>query len=139
VHTTIYVRLRSVHGLYKTKDRVWHRHQKDFKTTFNSVYFNNSEQIIYILLYLTIVYTFVCKTQIRGTRIWREIDLGGHRFEWYMDSDYPFGIFNIARNDRWFAYLHIQNGGSKRIWNLTYSWTGKSPIISGYVEDIKGR
>jgi hypothetical protein len=20
--------------------------------------------------------------------------------------------------------LHIQNGGSKRIWNLTYSWTG---------------
>ena len=30
----------------------------------------------------------------------------------------------IARNDRWFAYLHIQNGGSKRIWNLTYSWTG---------------
>ena len=32
--------------------------------------------------------------------------------------------FVIARNDRWFAYLHIQNGGSKRIWNLTYSWTG---------------
>ena len=30
----------------------------------------------------------------------------------------------IARNDRWFAYLHIQNGGSKRIWILTYSWTG---------------
>jgi hypothetical protein len=33
-------------------------------------------------------------------------------------------IMFIARNDRWFAYLHIQNGGSKRIWNLTYSWTG---------------
>jgi hypothetical protein len=33
-------------------------------------------------------------------------------------------IFNIARNDRWFAHLHIQNGGSKRIWILTYSWTG---------------
>ena len=31
---------------------------------------------------------------------------------------------DIARNDRWFAYLHIQNGGSKIIWNLTYSWTG---------------
>ena len=30
----------------------------------------------------------------------------------------------IARNDRWFAHLHIQNGGSKRIWILTYSWTG---------------
>ena len=30
----------------------------------------------------------------------------------------------IARNDRWFAYLHIQNGGSKIIWILTYSWTG---------------
>jgi hypothetical protein len=28
----------------------------------------------------------------------------------------------IARNDRWFAYLHIQNGGSKIIWILTYSW-----------------
>jgi hypothetical protein len=28
---------------------------------------------------------------------------------------------NIARNDRWFAHLHIQNGGSKRIWILTYS------------------
>ena len=26
----------------------------------------------------------------------------------------------IARNDRWFAHLHIQNGGSKRIWILTY-------------------
>ena len=31
---------------------------------------------------------------------------------------------DIARNDRWFAYLHIQNGGSKIIWILTYSWTG---------------
>jgi hypothetical protein len=31
---------------------------------------------------------------------------------------------NIARNDRWFAHLHIQNGGSKIIWILTYSWTG---------------
>ena len=31
---------------------------------------------------------------------------------------------HIARNDRWFAYLHIQNGGSKIIWILTYSWTG---------------
>ena len=31
---------------------------------------------------------------------------------------------NIARNDRWFAHLHIQNGDSKRIWILTYSWTG---------------
>jgi hypothetical protein len=31
---------------------------------------------------------------------------------------------DIARNDRWFAHLHIQNGGSKRIWILTYSWTG---------------
>jgi hypothetical protein len=30
----------------------------------------------------------------------------------------------IARNDRWFAYLHIQNGGSKIIWILAYSWTG---------------
>jgi hypothetical protein len=31
-------------------------------------------------------------------------------------------IILIARNDRWFAHLHIQNGGSKRIWILTYSW-----------------
>jgi hypothetical protein len=30
----------------------------------------------------------------------------------------------IARNDRWFTHLHIQNGSSKRIWILTYSWTG---------------
>ena len=30
----------------------------------------------------------------------------------------------IARNDMWFVHLHIQNGGSKRIWILTYSWTG---------------
>ena len=35
-----------------------------------------------------------------------------------------YNLFHIARNDRWFAYLHIQNGGSKIIWNLTYSWTG---------------
>ena len=33
-------------------------------------------------------------------------------------------FYGIARNDRWFAHLHIQNGGSKRIWILTYSWTG---------------
>ena len=33
-------------------------------------------------------------------------------------------IISIARNDRWFAYLHIQNGASKIIWILTYSWTG---------------
>ena len=30
---------------------------------------------------------------------------------------------DLARNDRWFAHLHIQNGGSKKIWILTYSWT----------------
>jgi hypothetical protein len=24
----------------------------------------------------------------------------------------------------WVAYLHIQNGGSRRIWKLTYNWTG---------------
>ena len=39
----------------------------------------------------------------------------------YVYSGRPF---RIARNDRWFAYLHIQNGGSKIIWILTYSWTG---------------
>jgi hypothetical protein len=33
-------------------------------------------------------------------------------------------MMDIARNDRWFAYLHIQNGGSKIIWILTYSWKG---------------
>jgi hypothetical protein len=33
-------------------------------------------------------------------------------------------VFLIARNNRWFDYLHIQNGGSKIIWILTYSWTG---------------
>ena len=32
-------------------------------------------------------------------------------------------VVDIARNDRWFAHLHIQNGGSKRIWILRYSWT----------------
>ena len=30
----------------------------------------------------------------------------------------------ITRNYRWFAHLHIQNGVSKRIWILAYSWTG---------------
>ena len=34
-----------------------------------------------------------------------------------------FGL-NIARNDRWFAHLHTQNGGQKGIWILAYSWTG---------------
>ena len=36
----------------------------------------------------------------------------------------PDSKLYIARNDRWFAHLHIQNGGSKRIWILTYSWMG---------------
>jgi hypothetical protein len=31
-------------------------------------------------------------------------------------------LLTITRNDRWFAHLHIQNDGSKRIWILTYSW-----------------
>ena len=44
----------------------------------------------------------------------------GSQFYWWRKPEYQ----DIARNDRWFAYLHIQNGGSKRIWNLTYSWTG---------------
>jgi hypothetical protein len=39
-------------------------------------------------------------------------------------SESSLNQYNIARNDRWFAHLHIQNGGSKRIWILTYSWTG---------------
>ena len=45
----------------------------------------------------------------------------------YSDIDKMMDINNekcIARNDRSFAYLHIQNGGSKIIWILTYSWTG---------------
>ena len=48
----------------------------------------------------------------------------------YMDRSvtknilYGPKLLSIARNDRWFAYLHIQNGGSKIIWILTYSWTG---------------
>jgi hypothetical protein len=37
---------------------------------------------------------------------------------------YSRGGHYIVRNDRWFAHLHIQNGDSKRIWILTYSWTG---------------
>jgi hypothetical protein len=43
-----------------------------------------------------------------------------HRFGLPM----PFRFRKHKRNDRWFAHLHIQNGGSKRIWILTYSWTG---------------
>ena len=42
----------------------------------------------------------------------------------------------IARNDRWFAYLHIQNGGSKIIWILTYSWTGN--FLLAWARQIAG-
>ena len=42
----------------------------------------------------------------------------------YQFINYVFLFYHIARNDRWFAHLHIQNGGSKIIWILTYSWTG---------------
>jgi hypothetical protein len=46
----------------------------------------------------------------------------------------------IARNDRWFAYLHIQNGGSKRIWILTYSWTGNFLLAwAGQFSGIKNK
>jgi hypothetical protein len=39
-------------------------------------------------------------------------------------SFHDTAVIFLARNDRWFAHLHIQNGGSKIIWLLTYSWTG---------------
>ena len=45
----------------------------------------------------------------------------------YYDSSHWNYFRNIARNDRWFAHLHIQNGDSKRIWILTYSWTDNFP------------
>jgi hypothetical protein len=37
------------------------------------------------------------------------------------------GTFNLSAKHFFtssYAHLHIQNGGSKRIWFLTYSWTG---------------
>ena len=47
---------------------------------------------------------------------------------------------HIARNDRWFAYLHIQNGGSKIIWILTYSWTGNFLLAwAGQFSGIKNQ
>jgi hypothetical protein len=47
---------------------------------------------------------------------------------------------NIARNDRWFAHLHIQNGDSKRIWILTYSWTGNFLLAwAGQFSGIKNQ
>jgi hypothetical protein len=47
---------------------------------------------------------------------------------------------HIARNDRWFAHLHIQNGGSKRIWILTYSWTGYFLLAwAGQFSEIKNQ
>ena len=47
-------------------------------------------------------------------------------FQLYIDlwATFPGANMVIARNDRWLAHLHIQNGGSKRIWILTYSWMG---------------
>ena len=45
-------------------------------------------------------------------------------------------VGGIARNDRWFAYLHIQNGGSKIIWILTYSWTGN--FLLAWAGEIAG-
>jgi hypothetical protein len=53
-----------------------------------------------------------------------EVNSRGTRGTFHVSTFNIFMFFIIARNDRWFAYLHIQNGGSKRIWNLTYSWTG---------------
>jgi hypothetical protein len=48
--------------------------------------------------------------------------------------------WHIARNDRWFAYLHIQNGGSKIIWILTYSWTGNFLLAwAGQFSGIKNQ
>ena len=74
-------------------------HQINLKTRY-------SKSILYFLLY---IYIFILITK------W-------HRYREDIDTI----IYNIyiARNDRWFAYLHIQNGGSKIIWILTYSWTG---------------
>jgi hypothetical protein len=46
----------------------------------------------------------------------------------------------IVRNDRWFAYLHIQNGGSKIIWILTYSWTGNFLLAwAGQISGIENQ
>ena len=50
------------------------------------------------------------------------------------------GENHIARNDRWFAYLHIQNGGSKIIWILTYSWTGNFLLAwAGQISGIENQ
>ena len=52
-------------------------------------------------------------------------DRGGDKqFNKTLHRHVPTSKQAIARNDRWFAHLHIQNGDSKRIWILTYSWTG---------------
>ena len=49
-------------------------------------------------------------------------------------------ILTIARNDRWFAHLHIQNGGLKRIWILTDSWTGNFLLAwAGQFSGIKNQ
>ena len=53
-----------------------------------------------------------------------EVNSRGTRGTFHVSTFNIFMFFIIARNDRWFAYLHIQNGGSKIIWILTYSWTG---------------
>jgi hypothetical protein len=47
----------------------------------------------------------------------------GHIYKCRHESFY-IQVRRITRNYRWFAHLHIQNGVSKRIWILTYSWTG---------------
>ena len=62
-----------------------------------------------------------------------------HSFYLRCSSVESFVERYIARNDRWFAHLHIQNGGSKRIWILTYSWTGNFFVSMGRTifRDIK--
>jgi hypothetical protein len=58
------------------------------------------------------------------------IGSGTNQWKWYY----------TYRNDRWFAHLHIQIGGSKRIWILTYSWTGNFLLAwAGQFSGIKNQ
>jgi hypothetical protein len=58
----------------------------------------------------------------------------------HMSICTPVPYVSIARNDRWFAYLHIQNGGSMIIWILTYSWTGNFLLTwAGQIAEIENQ
>ena len=75
--------------------------------------------------YGSLIYNYLCNQCISPLTLWVRNPLR----RVVLDTTLCDKVCHIARNDRWFAYLHIQNGGSKRIWNLTYSWTGNFLLV----------